>query len=211
MKHSGSVDLFQYWDRLRAGRAAPRRTEIEPADIKSLLADTFILERDSRGEAVFRLAGTRLCAIFGRELKGFSFPSLWMSKDQRLVARLADSAFHPGNVVVITFQGSSAQERRAGFELLLLPLDEGNGSPRTLGIATAAEKPFWLGADPVVECVVDTIRIVDPDREPLFLKNRPAVAVPSIMPSTDALVQSRAAREGRRIRHLVVLDGGRGE
>lgn len=211
MKHSGSVDLFQYWDRLRAGRAAPRRTEIEPADIKSLLADTFILERDSRGEAVFRLAGTRLCAIFGRELKGFSFPSLWMSKDQRLVARLADSAFHPGNVVVITFQGSSAQERRAGFELLLLPLDEGNGSPRTLGIATAAEKPFWLGADPVVECVVDTIRIVDPDREPLFLKNRPAVAVPSIMPSTDALVQSRAARKGRRIRHLVVLDGGRGE
>jgi hypothetical protein len=211
MKHSGSVDLFQYWDRLRAGRAAPRRTEIEPADIKSLLADTFILERDSRGEAVFRLAGTRLCAIFGRELKGFSFPSLWTSKDQRLVARLADSAFHPGNVVVITFQGSSAQERRAGFELLLLPLDEGNGSPRTLGIATAAEKPFWLGADPVVECVVDTIRIVDPDREPLFLKNRPAVAVPSIMPSTDALVQSRAARKGRRIRHLVVLDGGRGE
>ncbi|TAN01215.1 MAG: PAS domain-containing protein, partial [Rhizobiaceae bacterium] len=56
MKHSGSVDLFQYWDRLRAGRTAPRRTEIEPADIKSLLADTFILEQDSRGEAVFRLA-----------------------------------------------------------------------------------------------------------------------------------------------------------
>ena len=53
------------------------RTEIEPADIKTLLADTFILEKDARGEAVFRLAGTRLCAIYGRELKGFAFVSLW--------------------------------------------------------------------------------------------------------------------------------------
>jgi hypothetical protein len=62
MKLDGSIALFQYWDRLRAGRLAPKRTEIEPADIKTLLADTFILEKDARGEAVFRLAGTRLCA-----------------------------------------------------------------------------------------------------------------------------------------------------
>ena len=211
MKHSGSVDLFQYWDRLRAGRAAPRRTEIEPADIKSLLADTFILEQDARGEAIFRLAGTRLCAIFGRELKGYSFPSLWRSKDHRLVARLADSAFHTGNVVVVTFQGVSAQQRRNAFELLLLPLDGMDESPRTLGIATAAAKPFWLGADPLTECAVDTIRIVDPDREPLFLKNRPAVAVPSIVPSAAALTEGPLTHSGRRIRHLVVLDGGRGE
>ncbi|HVW54272.1 MAG TPA: PAS domain-containing protein [Rhizobiaceae bacterium] len=211
MKHSASVDLFQYWDRLRAGRAAPRRTEIEPADIKSLLADTFILEQDSRGEAIFRLAGTRLCAIFGRELKGFSFPSLWTSKDQRLVARLANSAFHPGNVIIITFQGLSTQQRRNAFELLLLPLDSADESPRMLGIATAAARPFWLGADPLIECAVETIRIVDPDREPLFLKNRPAVAVPSIVPSASALMETPPTRNGRRIRHLVVLEGGRGE
>jgi len=211
MKHSGSVDLFQYWDRLRAGRTAPRRTEIEPADIKSLLADTFILEQDSRGEAVFRLAGTRLCAIFGRELKGFSFPSLWAPKDQRLVARLANSAFHPGNVIIITFEGWSTQRRRCDFELLLLPLDGVNELPRTLGIATAAEKPFWLGADPVTECTVDTIRVIDPDREPLFLKNRPAVVVPSIVPSADAIAGVGSGQGVRRIRHLVVLDGGREE
>ena len=62
MKLKGSIELFQYWDRLRSGRPAPKRTEIEPADIKSLLADTFILEKDARGEAIFRLAGTTLDA-----------------------------------------------------------------------------------------------------------------------------------------------------
>ena len=69
MKQHGSIELFQYWDRLRDNRQAPKRTDIEPADIKSLLADTFILEKDGRGEAVFRLAGTRLCAVFGRALE----------------------------------------------------------------------------------------------------------------------------------------------
>ena len=77
MKQDASVALFHYWDRLRSGRPAPQRAEIEPSDIKTLLADTFILERDTRGEAIFRLAGTRLCAMYGRELKGFLFPSLW--------------------------------------------------------------------------------------------------------------------------------------
>ena len=104
MKQNGSIALFQYWNRLRDGRPAPKRTEIEPADIKSLLADTFILERDTRGEAVFRLAGTRLCAIYGRELKGFSFPSLWREKDQRLIARLIHGVFQQKSVVVIAYR-----------------------------------------------------------------------------------------------------------
>ena len=59
MKDQKTIDLFLYWNRLRDGRPAPRRNEIEPADIRSLLGDTFILEEDARGQAVFRLAGTR--------------------------------------------------------------------------------------------------------------------------------------------------------
>ncbi|MGN6469949.1 MAG: PAS domain-containing protein [Rhizobiaceae bacterium] len=209
MKQRGSIELFQYWDRLRDNRQAPKRTEIEPADIKTLLADTFILEKDGRGEAVFRLAGTRLCAVFGRELKGFALASLWAAKDQRLVARLAHSAFHSKSVVVISFEGRSQNGRVNPFELLLLPLDGGEESPRTLGIASAAEKPYWLGADPIVECRIDTIRVVDPDREPMFLKNRPAVAVPAIAPSAEDVQGTAAGGRGRRIRHLVVFEGGR--
>ncbi|MGN6466813.1 MAG: PAS domain-containing protein [Rhizobiaceae bacterium] len=209
MKQRGSIELFQYWDRLRDKRQAPKRTEIEPSDIKSLLADTFILEKDGRGEAVFRLAGTRLCAVFGRELKGFALASLWAPKDQRLVARLSHSAFHAKSVVVISFEGRSQNGRVNPFELLLLPLEGGDESPRTLGIASAVEKPYWLGADPVVECRIDTIRVVDPDREPVFLKNRPAVTVPAITPSAEDLEGTSPGRRGRRIRHLVVFEGGR--
>ena len=210
MKQSGSVALFHYWDRLRDGRTAPKRTEIEPADIKTLLADTFILEGDSRSEAVFRLAGTRLCAVYGRELKGFSFPMLWKEKDQRLVARLAHGVFFQKSVVVIAYEGVSSSGRTVPFELLLLPLDGGAENPRSLGIVTPGEKPFWLGADPIVEARIESVRVVDPEREPVFLANRPAIRVPDLSPNTLPGGEMPKA-SGRRIRHLVVLEGGRGD
>ena len=210
MNQNGSITLFQYWNRLRDGRPAPKRSEVEPADIKSLLADTFILERDTRGQAVFRLAGTRLCAYYGRELKGFSFPSLWREKDQRLVSRLIHGVFDQKSVVLITFEGFSRSGRSNRFELLALPLDGGVESPRCLGVISAVEKPFWLGADPITDALIDSIRVVDPEKE--LLNNRPAINVASLVPDVlEAPETISALGRVRRIRHLVVFDGGREE
>ncbi|SDA75658.1 PAS domain-containing protein [Mesorhizobium qingshengii] len=210
MNQNGSITLFQYWNRLRDGRPAPKRSEVEPADIKSLLADTFILERDTRGQAVFRLAGTRLCAYYGRELKGFSFPSLWREKDQRLVSRLIHGVFDQKSVVLIAFEGFSRSGRSNRFELLALPLDGGVESPRCLGVISAVEKPFWLGADPITDALIDSIRVVDPEKE--LLNNRPAINVPSLVPDElEAPETISALGRVRRIRHLVVFDGGREE
>lgn len=207
MKHEGSMELFQYWNRLRNGRRAPRRTEIEPADIRTRLADTFILEKDMRGEPVFRLAGTRLCAMFGRELKGFQFGGLWPYRDREIAGRLCRNAFLDKTVVVMGFEGTSRSGRNANFELILLPLDGGRDNPRVLGAVSAMERPFWLGVEPVVDSRITSIRMVDPDLEPTFLKNRPAVPVP---PAMDTPVMPGEPRTpGRRVRHLVVLSGGR--
>lgn len=207
MKQDGSIQLFHYWDRLRNGRRAPKRTEIEPSDIKSLLADTFILEEDGRKEAVFRLAGTRLCATYGRELKGFSFPSLWKEKDQRLIARLTYGVFSMKSVAVVSFIGFNRDERAIPFELLLLPLDGGAESSRCMGILSAGRRPLWLGVDPIRETRIEGVRVIDPDREPALLRSRAAISVPGLVPSASAIGGTPPL--GRRIRHLVVLDGGR--
>lgn len=210
MKQNGSITLFQYWNRLRDGRPAPKRSEVEPADIKSLLADTFILERDTRGQAVFRLAGTRLCAYYGRELKGFSFPSLWREKDQKLVSRLVHGVFENKSVVVIHFEGFSRSGRFNRFELLTLPLDGGVENPRCLGVISAVEKPFWLGADPITDALIDSIRVIDPEKE--LANNRSAIDVPSLVPDElEAPETISTLGRARRIRHLVVFDGGREE
>lgn len=210
MNQDGSIALFQYWNRLRGGRPAPKRTEIEPAEIKSQLADTFILERDARGEPVFRLAGTRLCAIYGRELKGFSFPSLWAADDQQMIGRVTRDAFQEKAVVAVTFHGLSLSGRTNPFELLILPLDGGIENPRALGSLLPALKPFWLGADPIVENQIETLRLIDPNEQPAPMRRGATVKAPPLAPSHGAILDEVGETEGgRRIRHLVVFDGGR--
>lgn len=208
MRREASVNLFQYWNRLRDGRSAPTRTEIEPADIKALLGDTFILESDTRGEAVFRLAGTRLCAIYGRELKGFAFSSLWRAKDNRLIARLVRNVFEDKAVLVVTYDGITHSRRSVSMELLLLPLDGGSENRRALGIVSSETKPYWLGADPVMEASVETVHIVDPDRVP---DGQPTMA-PKQAPGFPGLPRAAVEHhDAQRIRHLRVLRGGRTE
>ena len=142
MKDQKTIDLFLYWNRLRDGRPAPRRNEIEPADIRSLLGDTFILEEDARGQAVFRLAGTRLCALFGKELKGFVFSSLWSDRDRRIVNRLAGNAFRDNCVVALSLEGHSRAGRMIAMELVLLPIQGNGDGARALGSAVVLDKPF---------------------------------------------------------------------
>src|SRR5680860_1013092 len=78
MRHENSRILFAYWERIRSGRQAPRREEIEPSDIRHLLGDTFILDVSGSLRTIsYRLAGTRLCAAYGKELKGMGFLVPW--------------------------------------------------------------------------------------------------------------------------------------
>ncbi|WP_330999142.1 PAS domain-containing protein [Oryzicola mucosus] len=216
MKQRGSITLFRYWNRLRAGRSAPRRSEIEPADIKSLLADTFILEQDARGEAVFRLAGTRLCATYDRELKGASFASLWRQTDHRLISRLAHGVFHHNAPVVMRLAATSVTQRPARFELLVLPLASENAGRRAIGVLSSVNTPFWLGADPIVDTMLEHVDLIDPDNGTIeaqldLAEQRAEIAAPSLAPSAAALQPVDPLDGAVRIGHLLVLEGGRGD
>lgn len=209
MHHAGTIELYQYWNRLRRGRPAPARSEIEPSDIRALLADTFILEMDSRENAIFRLAGTRLCALFGRELRGFAFLSLWRERDQRAIGRLVKGVVADKSIVVVAFEGATAKNRFTAFDLALFPLDGGTDNPRLLGAVFPLDKPYWLGADPLTDLRIGSLRVIDPDRDHVFLDNRPAVEVPPLAPSEDEISGRQTAPPLRKVRHLVVLDGGK--
>lgn len=212
MKQDGSNVLFQYWNSLRRGRPAPERTEIEPAAIKSVLADTFILERDGDGLASFRLAGTRVCAMYCQELRGLPVSLLWHKQDRPRLETHFRAVFDESAVVAVTFDGLSRTGRFNPFELILLPLASGSGDPRCIGVISAVRKPFWLGADAIVECAIVSIRVVDPDRETALPASRTAVAAPELAPSELPTSVNEALPIGsRRIRHLLVLDGGRTE
>jgi hypothetical protein len=213
LEHQGISELFLYWNRLRDTRPAPKRKEIEPMDIRSSLADTFILENGLRQDATFRLAGTRVCAIFGRELKNFTFYSLFCPTDLSIMRRLVQSCFNEKSVSVIGFEGTSKSKRTMAFDCIFLPLDSDGESQRLLGAVFSKEKPFWLGADIIVDCKVTSVRVIDPDRELVSLNNRPSVHVPPIRPSLNDLQPLTSTNNptivgGKRMGHLTLITGG---
>jgi hypothetical protein len=150
MKHPATRELYAYWQELRGRRPAPERSEIEPSEIRQLLGEAFILTLDHAQNYPFRLAGTRVCALFGRELKGESFVSLWDQSSRRtmldLLAILADEWV--GTVAGVT--ACNAAGEAVELELLLLPL----AAPRrylarTIGILAPLKIPQWLGSSPL--------------------------------------------------------------
>ena len=88
MKHPSIRELFDYWEERRGGRMMPERAEIEPGAIRRALADTFILSFEPSSGHPFRLAGTRVCALFGREIKGEAFVHLFAHGARREMREL---------------------------------------------------------------------------------------------------------------------------
>src|SRR6185312_11466578 len=83
MKHPVSRDFFTYWQSKRGEARAPERTDIDPSDLRELLGDIFVLAYDDAATHPFRVAGTRVCALFGRDVKDQSFPTLFARQHRR--------------------------------------------------------------------------------------------------------------------------------
>lgn len=150
MKHAASRELYAYWQELRGRRPAPQRAEIEPSAIRQILGEAFILALDHAAGYPFRLAGTRVCALFGRELKGESFVRLWDERSQTTIVELlrvlADEWV--GTVAGVTAHNTSGDS--VELELLLLPLSATRPSlQRTIGVLAPLKAPQWIGSSPL--------------------------------------------------------------
>ena len=88
MQHAASRELYAYWNEKRGTRPAPERAEIDPGAIRGVLSDTFILALDRSADHPIRLAGTRVCALFDREIKGEAFLKLWSAASRPIVRSL---------------------------------------------------------------------------------------------------------------------------
>jgi len=167
MQQPTSRQLYAYWDRVRNGRVAPRRFEVEPAKIAALLPETFIAECAGMLGYRFRLAGTKICEQFGRELRGADLLSLWDTDDRDAVASLLRNVFTDAAVGHFVFRAYSRTNRQASFELVLLPLiHTGEAINRVLGAITAIEPPFWLGAEPLSRQEIVEMHLHWPDGAP---------------------------------------------
>lgn len=150
MKHAASRELYAYWEERRGQRRAPTRAEIEPGAIRQVLSDAFILAIENSAGYPFRLAGTRVSALFCREIKDESFLDLWATESRQavidLLAILSDEWI--GTVAGVTAHNDG--DETAELELLLLPLSAGRPAlARIIGVLAPLKTPQWLGTTPI--------------------------------------------------------------
>jgi hypothetical protein len=159
MKHASSQIVLSHWSERRRNRAAPERNDIDPALIRHALADTFMLAADFTGELRFRLAGTRVCALFGREVKGESLRSFWSEESRRQIDALLKIVADESVGAVAGLAGTTADGIEVNVEMLLLPLaHSGQARIWALGVLAPVKTPFWLGEKPVIELALRTLR-----------------------------------------------------
>ena len=193
MKHPSNRELFDYWNMRRGERLAPERGEIEPAAIRKILGDTFVLEREGGTNPVFRLAGTRLCALFARELKGESFGKLWERTGQNAMRELISVVLEEkvGVVASVSVATSDDMLQPVNLEMLLLPLTSDQRSEaRIIGALAPLATPYWLGAKAIGGLTLGMFR--------------------HLGPQVDAPLQARFRAAPGRVKHgLTVYQGGR--
>jgi hypothetical protein len=163
MKHTSTRAVFEHWNRQRGNRPAPERNDIDPVAIRQALGDAIMLAADFADQLRFRLAGTRVCALFGREMKGEEFTTLCHETSRQPMTELLGIVTGEVSGAVIGLVGRTEDGVSTDIEMLLLPLAYSRQARISmLGILAPIVTPYWLGAKPVAQLEPTSLRYVEP-------------------------------------------------
>ncbi len=141
-----SIELYAYWNALRAGRSAPERNDVEPGAIRGILADTFVLDFDKESGFPFRIAGSRANALFLKELRGLPFLLLWRDADRTKVKSVIQRVANETQPFLLSADAKPPGLETLQIETMLLPLrHQGSTHSRVLGCIGVKAQPHWLG------------------------------------------------------------------
>jgi hypothetical protein len=132
MKHPSSREFFTYWDDKRGDARAPDRSEIEPGAVRELLGDIFVLSYDSAAGHPFRVAGTRVCALLGCDLKDRSFSAQFTPESRREIDDIVTVVAEEMLAAVAGITATAQDGSPAHLELLLLPFNARAHTPLSL-------------------------------------------------------------------------------
>ena len=132
MKHPSSREFYAYWDEKRGDARAPDRSEIEPGAVRDLLGDIFVLSYDSAAGFPFRVAGTRVCALLGRDLKDHGFSALFAPESRREIEDIVAVVAEETLAAVAGITAIAEDGRPVHLELLLLPFNTRAHTPLSL-------------------------------------------------------------------------------
>lgn len=163
MKHPSSRAFFAYWDDKRGTARAPARSDIQPGPVRELLGDIFVLSCDAAGFP-FRVAGTRVCALLGTDVKGLSFPAMFAPQSRAEINDIVAIVAEESLVAVAGITATNAGGARVPLELLLLPFQARAHAPISL---TGLLAPFGEARGALCDLRLTSFRYLAHPPQPL--------------------------------------------
>lgn len=116
-------ELEQYWRDLRGARRIPVRSAVDPARIDSALPHSFILDRVAPGIGRLRVAGQKLSALVGTEVRGMPLTTFFTADARDKVIEQTEIVFdRPALVEMPLVSVRSLGRPKLTGRMLLLPL-----------------------------------------------------------------------------------------
>lgn len=141
----GSDDLGPikaYWDRVRAGRIVPARADIDPEAMHPYLGQSGIIERTRPGTVKIRLAGRKLEALMGMEMRGMPLRAMFTVAHRDRLEALLTQVFEGPRVLTMGLSAAFEGQPLVTAHLALMPLSDIRGEvTRALMVMTPQSEP----------------------------------------------------------------------
>ena len=127
--HPGSRQLFRYWESLRAERPCPRKDEIELKRIIEVVPNLAIIERDPTQKGwQFRLAGTKIYSLFGKEMTNGDVLQGFDSFERGVAGNCLDICLTRMQPCLVRMRFILEHNVVVAAEMIGLPVRDGNDS-----------------------------------------------------------------------------------
>lgn len=204
MSQKNNKELLHYWNSIRGSRAAPKRIEISPAAISHILPKTFILEVKNPDDFSFRLAGSKICDMFGSEFRGQNFFTQWPKNERLILKKYLRQLVDEGAVVSTIFSAHSEHNHQGQFEMLFLPMiHSGSHIDRILGTVVPLDEYPWIGLAKLKFAAINEVHISILNQAALNKHHNSSVEPLSFHPSARLVSGDHC--------QLRVFDGGKSQ
>ena len=132
--HPGSRAIFRHWEAIRGEDSAPHRDAVNLRQLGQYVSWLFIMERSPRIEGyVWRLAGSKVCDLWRRELTGSEFLTGWDRFESETIRRLLDGVSKNFQPCTLRLRLTTSLAQVIDVEIIALPLRARDGSIHVFG------------------------------------------------------------------------------
>jgi hypothetical protein len=122
VKSGAIAAALRYWRSRSEAPSIPSRSQIDPLEMRQFLSKALMIDVDGEGEFTYRLCGTHVAAINGKDLTGQRASEANLGASSQQFIEVYQRAIRGRDPILFTGHLWWQDRQWVGFEQIILPL-----------------------------------------------------------------------------------------